>query len=196
MSGRKHEPYELGRQTYHQGRCLAFQSIAWQDDRGRERTWETVDRVGGRAAVMTIPWLVPSRRLVLIRQYRPPARSSVLEFPAGLVDEGESPEQAGLRELAEEAGYRGRAVRTLPAAYNTPGLSGETVHPVFVEIDESDPANVCPAPEPEDGESIEVVLVAHTDLADFLQRECEAGTRFDSKVMTYLLGLTQVNAEG
>ena len=32
-----------------------------------------------------------------------------VEFPAGLIDQGESPEQAALRELAEETGYGSEA---------------------------------------------------------------------------------------
>lgn len=41
-------------------------------------------------------------QLILACQYRPPVRSFVLEFPAGLMDVGESPSQSGLRELYEE----------------------------------------------------------------------------------------------
>lgn len=44
----------------------------------------------------------PDRPLstILIQQYRPPVESVVVELPAGLVDEGEKPEEAALREWA------------------------------------------------------------------------------------------------
>ena len=43
-------------------------------------------------------------RVVLIRQYRCPLDDYIYEFPAGLVDEGETFKEAGIRELKEETG--------------------------------------------------------------------------------------------
>jgi len=45
--------------------------------------------------------------IVLQKQYRPPIDAICIEFPAGLIDAGEQPEQAALRELREETGYIG-----------------------------------------------------------------------------------------
>ncbi len=45
-------------------------------------------------------------RLVMVEQYRPGRQAITLEFPAGMVEPGESPEQAAARELEEETGYR------------------------------------------------------------------------------------------
>jgi len=184
-------PREVSRQIEHAGRVLEFHTITWRDSQGGERRWESVERASGLEAVMTIPWLRPSGRLLLIRQFRPPARGSVLEFPAGIIDPGETPEAAAVRELKEEAGYRGRVERVMPPAFNTPGLSGETVYPVFLAIDETHPDNRTPVPEPDEGEHIEVLTVPRDRLAAFVEDELRAGNRFDSKVMAYILGLTQ-----
>jgi ADP-ribose pyrophosphatase len=46
----------------------------------------------------------PDGALLLVRQYRPPLGDWVLEFPAGYVDPGETPERAARRELREETG--------------------------------------------------------------------------------------------
>lgn len=43
-------------------------------------------------------------RVVLIRQYRCPLDGYIYEFPAGLVDPGETFKEAGIRELKEETG--------------------------------------------------------------------------------------------
>ena len=43
-------------------------------------------------------------RIVLIRQYRYPVGRFVYELPAGLVEPGEDPRQAAVRELFEETG--------------------------------------------------------------------------------------------
>ena len=44
-------------------------------------------------------------KIILIRQYRYPLGRFIYELPAGLIDPGESPEQAAVRELKEETGY-------------------------------------------------------------------------------------------
>lgn len=46
-------------------------------------------------------------RTIVIEQYRPPIGKTIIELPAGLVDEGEGPEKTAMRELAEETGYAG-----------------------------------------------------------------------------------------
>ena len=43
-------------------------------------------------------------KVVLIRQYRYPLGGYVYEFPAGLVEEGEDMQEAGIREMYEETG--------------------------------------------------------------------------------------------
>ena len=45
-------------------------------------------------------------RILLVRQYRLPARQYLWELPAGRVDPGETVLQAARRELAEETGYK------------------------------------------------------------------------------------------
>lgn len=51
--------------------------------------------------------LRPDRRVLLVRQYKHGIGQSVLELPAGAIDEGESPRDCAVRELAEETGYVG-----------------------------------------------------------------------------------------
>ncbi|HEU0123176.1 MAG TPA: NUDIX hydrolase [Bryobacteraceae bacterium] len=51
--------------------------------------------------------------LLLVREFRPGSGKMHLSFPAGFIDEGETPEQAALREFREETGYNGRHPRVL-----------------------------------------------------------------------------------
>ena len=44
-------------------------------------------------------------RMILVRQFRPAVEEETLELPSGLVDPGDTPEAAALRELEEETGY-------------------------------------------------------------------------------------------
>jgi ADP-ribose pyrophosphatase len=52
-------------------------------------------------------------QILLVRQYRPTTESYTLELPSGHVENGESPETAGVRELLEETGYEAREVEFL-----------------------------------------------------------------------------------
>lgn len=160
--------------------------IDWRDEAGNERQWESADRIGEVSAVLIIAWLRPSDRLLLVRQYRPPAGRYVYEFPAGLIDEGESPERAALRELKEETGYTATIKRVFPAAYNSPGLSGESVAVVLADIDEGDPANNPPTRAMDEGEQIEVVIVSRADLQALDARAGEEEAALDSKLVAYL----------
>ncbi len=49
-------------------------------------------------------WREDPEKIVLIRQYRYPIGGCLYELPAGLVDSGETPEEAALREMKEETG--------------------------------------------------------------------------------------------
>ena len=55
---------------------------------------------------------------MLQKQFRPPISKVVIEVPAGLVDEGESPEESAIRELREETGYIGIAAEVSPIMFN------------------------------------------------------------------------------
>lgn len=77
---------------------------------------------GGSAVVMPVD---ARGRILLVRQYRLPARRFMWELPAGRVDEGETPLQAARRELAEETGYRAKKWKKLAAFFASPGFLAE-----------------------------------------------------------------------
>ncbi|MCI6288552.1 MAG: NUDIX hydrolase, partial [Lentisphaeria bacterium] len=115
------------------GKWLALNEIEYIDNKGVRRIWESVSRKRSAGAVAIICTLKPSGRLILVRQYRPPADSMVIEFPAGLVNPGESPEVTAVRELREETGYQGRLIRMIPDTFSSPGLSSELVRLAVME---------------------------------------------------------------
>jgi ADP-ribose pyrophosphatase len=65
------------------------------------------------------------RRLLLVEQYRLPARKKLWEIPAGKIDPGETPLQAAKRELKEETGFRARKWTKLITFYASPGFLAE-----------------------------------------------------------------------
>ena len=56
--------------------------------------------------------------MILQKQYRPPIDKVVIEVPAGLIDPGETAEQAAVRELKEETGYVGEVTESTPIMFN------------------------------------------------------------------------------
>lgn len=52
-------------------------------------------------------------KVVLVRQFRPATNRVMLEFPAGHVEHGESPEEAARRELLEETGFEAKHLEFL-----------------------------------------------------------------------------------
>ncbi|SDL13645.1 ADP-ribose pyrophosphatase [Nonomuraea maritima] len=75
------------------------------------------------------------QRVLMIRQYRHPARQLMWELPAGLRDvPGEPLVETAARELAEEAGYRAATWDTLLDLRTSPGMSDERIR-VFLARD-------------------------------------------------------------
>lgn len=170
------------------GNWLSLNQIEYEDNRGIKRTWESVSRNKSSGAVAIICTLKPSGKLVLVRQYRPPADGMVIEFPAGLVNHGENPAETAVRELREETGYRGRLLRLIPDAFSSPGLSSEIVRLAVMEADEKEQTDL--TTEFDEEEDIETILVEADELEKFLQRAASEGDLIDGRVSAYSVGLS------
>lgn len=66
--------------------------------------------------------------MVLIRQWRQGSQAPSLEIPGGLVDPGETPQEAGARELLEETGYVAGRMLHLGQVNPNPALFDNTCH--------------------------------------------------------------------
>lgn len=171
------------------GKFLRMELIEFTDSRGIRRKWEAVSRTNSSGAALIIPRIVPDDAFILIRQFRPPAGKLVLEFPAGLIDPGEDAATAAVRELKEETGYEGRVTACLPPGNSSPGMSGETVTLVTMEID----GNYCkehpPVAHPEENEEIEVFTVPRSELQNFIDSQRAQGVGIDAKLQTFAMAL-------
>lgn len=77
--------------------------------------------------------LTPDGRLVLVRQFRYGINDFSVEIPGGVIDLGEDPVAAGLRELREETGYVGSGGRLLGTIHPNPAIQSNRCHLVFVD---------------------------------------------------------------
>jgi ADP-ribose pyrophosphatase len=94
-----------------------------------------VDRVVFPQSAAVLP-VFRDGRVVLLRQYRPSINKWIIEAPAGVIDEGETPEETARRELEEEAGLVAGDLVKLGSGYVSPGYSTEFMH-MFIAIDPS-----------------------------------------------------------
>lgn len=69
-----------------------------------------------------------ARGVLVVEQYRHGAAAVCVEFPGGIIDPGESPLQAGQRELLEETGYSARDWIKVGEAYANPARQTNRVH--------------------------------------------------------------------
>ncbi|HUG13060.1 MAG TPA: NUDIX hydrolase [Opitutaceae bacterium] len=77
--------------------------------------------------------LTPDHEVVLVRQFRFGRHDFFLEIPGGMIERGEDPVVAGVRELREETGYEGTAARLLGSVHPNPAIQSNTMHVVLVE---------------------------------------------------------------
>lgn len=66
--------------------------------------------------------------IVLVRQFRYATGRELLEVPAGIMEEGESPTETAKRELREEVGYDARNIEHIASFYSSPGFANEIIH--------------------------------------------------------------------
>lgn len=130
-------------------------------------------------AVVVVPYHESLGKLVIIREFRVPLGGFQYGFPAGLVDTGESVEDAGIRELREETGLGVvKVVKQSPAVYSSSGMTDESISLLYV-ICKGTPATDLN----EDSEDIEVLMLSQDEAGKLLS---EPELKFDVKTWIIL----------
>lgn len=78
-------------------------------------------------ATATVP-VDSKNNVILVKQYRHPAKKILLEIPAGMMEEGEDPVECALRELEEETSFKANKIQHLTSMYPTAGFCTEILH--------------------------------------------------------------------
>ncbi len=120
---RMQQPRRLSRRVAYSGIFLRVNVDRVALPNGREVDLEFIAHPGASAVVP----LHADGTVTLIRQYRYATGGSILEVPAGKLDEGETPEACARREVEEEVGLRAGALHPLGFIWTTPGFTDERI---------------------------------------------------------------------
>jgi len=124
--------------------------------------------------------------VLMVRQYRKPTESELLEVVAGGIEKDEDPRDAALRELQEEIGHTAGRLQLLSSFWIAPGWCTEYMH-AYLATDLS-PASLTA----DDDENISVVTVP----LDQVQGLIQSGEIRDAKSIASLLLAIQTRSGG
>ena len=113
-------------------------------------------------------------KIVLVKQFRYPVNAYIYELPAGLIDSGEEPEEAAVRELCEETGLVFEPFTDYDESLKRPfvqsqGMADECDVTVYGYASGTPTSTYC-----EETEDIEVVIADKDEVKRILREEIVA----------------------
>ncbi len=163
----------LGRKTRYEAHAFNVSQMHVRLPDGREREYDLVEHPDS----VTIVPVDDAGNIYFVSQHRVGAGGLLLELPAGVVEDGESPLICARREIREEIGKAAGAVIELGGFYLAPGYANEYMT-VFLGKDLSDSPL---APDADEFLNVVVMPVAEAF------RRAAAGEMHDSKTLASLL---------
>jgi len=104
-------------------------------------------------------------QVVMVKQYRHGSREITLEIPGGIVDPGDTPEEAASRELLEETGYQAQEWIKIGAVNPNPALFSNRCFTFLARNIEK-----VKNPLPDPAEDIEVILIPLSDIPELIRQ--------------------------
>lgn len=126
---KKFEEPTISSKTIFQGKVVKLQVDEVRLPNGKTATRELVRHPG---VVAVLP-LTKDGKMIVVEQYRKPLERSIVEIPAGKLEQGEDPLQCAHRELKEETGFTANQISHLCSFYTSPGFADELLHLYIAE---------------------------------------------------------------
>jgi ADP-ribose pyrophosphatase len=149
----------ISKRTVFTGRILSVRVDTVLTGAGKETTREIIERPDTVAVVA----LDDNRNILLVKQYRYATGKHTVEIPAGVIDPGETPEQAARRELREETGYDCDILIPVHTYWPAIGYSTERMT-IFLA------RGLKPAPLQGDEERIELLRLPFSDVYEMTRK--------------------------
>lgn len=163
----------LRRQIIYTGRKIQVATDLLITAEGRQVRRDVVIHPG---AVVILP-VLDRHHIVLLKNYRFVVEETLWEVPAGTLESGEEPQQAAIRELAEETGYQAARWHYHGFVYASPGVLTEKMH-LFFALD-----LIPGSAHPEADEHLQAVILSLPTALEMIRR----GDIRDAKTITTLL---------
>lgn len=144
------------------------------NDGSRRKLEQITKHKGNGDAVVIIPITIEDN-FVMIIESRPNTKSTVaLEFPAGMVDEGESAYEAAKRELLEETGYVPQDMYELEWHYQDQGCSRAIIR-TYVALG----CKKVKDKELSGNERLEYIEMSYDEILEVLNNKVDIGTEIN-----------------
>ena len=115
-----HREESMKSETIYEGRILNLKVSTVELPNQKYSKREIVEK---NKVVAIVP--IKDDKIVLVKQYRIAVDKELLEIPAGIVEVGEEPREAALREMKEEIGYGSDDLEYLIDSLSSPGFTNE-----------------------------------------------------------------------
>ena len=115
--------YELlNKKVAYKGKRITVEELNYYNPRDHKTIYREHVLAGDAAIIMPV---TENEEVIMIQEPRTPVGKIVLAFPAGMIEEGETPEEGAIRELEEETGYHAQNIKKLREVYPAIGYSNE-----------------------------------------------------------------------
>lgn len=172
----------LGTKEIFKGRVFTVHVDDIELPDGSKSFREVVEHSGG----VCVAAITDEDELFFVRQYRYPYGRVLLELPAGKLEKGEDPLEAGKRELQEECGVTAEEIISMGTVYPTVAYCSEVIHLYAAKNLKKTQQNL------DEGEFLSVERIRISDAADMVMK----GEISDSKTVALVLKVAKLKEEG
>ena len=141
---------------------------------GRLASREIIHHHGGVCVLAVVDGKIP-----LVKQFRYAYGEETLELPAGKLEKGENPYDAGIRELEEETGLKADSLTSFGFMYPSPGYTNEIIHLYVANSVRKTKMHL------DDDEYIDVIYYSIDEIIDLIKQNVINDAKTISLVLKY-----------